>query len=79
MFSIQHINKKHECFFFIIVIIKNMQLISYQSKTGLVMERPERCMTGVAYRFNLTLLQKYDLTWKILLYLTCSFMSNVYC
>ncbi len=42
-----------------------MQLISYQSKTGLVMGRgPERCMTDVAYPFNLTLLQKYELTWK---------------
>ncbi len=36
-----------------------MQLISYQSKTGLVMGRgPERLMTDVAYQFNLTLLQK---------------------
>ncbi len=38
-FSLQHINKKHGCLFFIIVIIKNMQLISYQSKSGLVIGR----------------------------------------
>ncbi len=38
-----------------------MQLISYQSKTGLV---TGRCVTDVAYQFNLTLLQNYELTWK---------------
>ncbi len=43
-----------------------MQLISYQSKTGLVMGRAVRSavLTDVAYQFNLTLLQKYELTWK---------------
>ncbi len=25
---------------------------------------PERCVTDVGYPFNLTLLQKYELTWK---------------
>ncbi len=61
-FSLQHINKTHGCLFFIIVIIKNMQLISYPSKTGLVMGRAVR--SDVGYPFNLTLLQKYELTWK---------------
>ncbi len=38
---------------------------------------PKRCMTDVAYQFNLTLLQKYEPYLKILLYLTCSFMYNI--
>ncbi len=36
-----------------------MLLISYHGARG-----PERCMTDVAYQFNLTLLQQYELTWK---------------
>ncbi len=43
-----------------IVIIKNMQLISYQSKTGLVMERgPERCMTENTFIFNVFVYVQY--------------------
>ncbi len=43
-----------------------MQLISYQSKNRARhgVRCPERCMTDVGYPFNLTLLQKYELTWK---------------
>ncbi len=58
VFFTPHKNK-HRCLFFIIVIIKNMLLISYHGARG-----PERCMTDVAYQFNLTLLQQYELTWK---------------
>ncbi len=43
-----------------------MQLKSYQSKTKLVMGHAVRSAVWLAYQFNLTLLQKYELTWKYL-------------
>ncbi len=54
--------KKHWCLFFIIVIIKKIctQVISLKQGSSWGPQSGAR-MTDVAYQFNLTLLQKYEL------------------